>query len=133
MDYFELAHSATYYSKAYSEYRDAILSKNFSWIMTAVILVVVLWIVLSYRKYLKKKNLALAAATAMNEEKAAILSGRITALHRENQDEEKMNDSEDDDLNEETQDVKKFSWLKIWNSIKYFFKETVGYPLYILK
>ncbi len=132
MDYFELAHSATYYSKAYSEYRDAILSKNFSWIMTAVILVVVLWIVLSYRKYLKKKNLALAAATAMNEEKAAILSGRITALHRENQDEEKMNDSEDDDLNEETQDVKKFSWLKIWNSIKYFFKETVGYPLYIL-
>lgn len=132
MDYFELAHSATYYSKAYSEYRDAILSKNFSWIMTAVILVVVLWIVLSYRKYLKKKNLALVAATAMNEEKAAILSGRITALHRENQDEEKMNDSEDDDLNEETQDVKKFSWLKIWNSIKYFFKETVGYPLYIL-
>lgn len=132
MDYFELAHSATYYSKAYSEYRDAILSKNFSWIMTAVILVVVLWIVLSYRKYLKKKNLALAAATAMNEEKAAILSGRITALHRENQDEEKMNDSEEDDLNEETQDVKKFSWLKIWNSIKYFFKETVGYPLYIL-
>lgn len=132
MDYFELAHSATYYSKAYSEYRDAILSKNFSWIMTAVILVVVLWIVLSYRKYLKKKNLALAAATAMNEEKAAILSGRITALHRENQEEEKINEDEEDDLNEETQDVKKFSWLKIWNSIKYFFKETVGYPLYIL-
>lgn len=132
MDYFELAHSATYYSKVYSEYRDAILSKNFSWIMTAVILVVVLWIVLSYRKYLKKKNLALAAATAMNEEKAAILSGRITALHRENQDEEKINEDEEDDLNEETQDVKKFSWLKIWNSIKYFFKETVGYPLYIL-
>lgn len=129
MDYFELAHSATYYSKAYSEYRDAILSKNFSWIMTAVILVVVLWIVLSYRKYLKKKNLALAAATAMNEEKAAILSGRITALHRENQEEEKINE---DDLNEETQDVKKFSWSKVWNSIKYFFKETVGYPLYIL-
>ena len=132
MDYFELAHSATYYSKAYSEYRDAILSKNFSWIMTAVILVVVLWIVLSYRKYLKKKNLALAAATAMNEEKAAILSGRITALHRENQEEEKINEDEEDDLNEETQDVKKFSWSKVWNSIKYFFKETVGYPLYIL-
>ena len=132
MDYFELAHSATYYSKAYSEYRDAILSKNFSWIMTAVILVVVLWIVLSYRKYLKKKNLALAAATAMNEEKAAILSGRITALHRENQEEEKINEDEEDDLNEATQDVKKFSWSKVWNSIKYFFKETVGYPLYIL-
>lgn len=132
MDYFELAHSATYYSKAYSEYRDAILSKNFSWIMTAVILVVVLWIVLSYRKYLKKKNLALAAATAMNEEKAAILSGRITALHRENQEEEKINEDEEDDLNEETQEVKKFSWPKVWNSIKYFFKETVGYPLYIL-
>lgn len=132
MDYFELAHSATYYSKAYSEYRDAILSKNFSWIMTAVILVVVLWIVLSYRKYLKKKNLALAAATAMNEEKAAILSGRITALHRENQEEEKINEDEEDDLNEEMQDVKKFSWSKVWNSIKYFFKETVGYPLYIL-
>lgn len=132
MDYFELAHSATYYSKAYSEYRDAILSKNFSWIMTAVILVVVLWIVLSYRKYLKKKNLALAAATAMNEEKAAILSGRITALHRENQEEEKINEDEEDDLNEETQEVKKFSWSKVWNSIKYFFKETVGYPLYIL-
>ena len=132
MDYFELAHSATYYSKAYSEYRDAILSKNFSWIMTAVILVVVLWIVLSYRKYLKKKNLALAAATAMNEEKAAILSGKITALHRENQEEEKINEDEEDDLNEETQDVKKFSWSKVWNSIKYFFKETVGYPLYIL-
>lgn len=133
MNYFELAHSATYYSKAYSEYRDAILSKNFSWIMTAVILLVVVWIVLSYRKYLKKKNLTLAAAAAMNEEKAAILSGKVTALHREvtNQDNDE-NTIEDSEHVAEEEKKKKIDWSKVVNKIKYFFKETVGYPLYIL-
>lgn len=65
---FKLAHNANYYSKAYSEYRDEVLSKNFAWIMTAIILLIVLWITLSYRKHLIEKNRALAASMAMNEE-----------------------------------------------------------------
>lgn len=57
MSYFESAHSATYYSKAYSFYRDAVLRKNFNWIMTTVAVVVIG--IVSYKCYkyvLKKKS-----------------------------------------------------------------------------
>lgn len=80
MEQFKLAHNATYYSKAYTEYRDIILSDNFNWIMTAVILLVVLWITLSYRKTLKQRNLAMAAKASMNEEKARMIERQTEIL-----------------------------------------------------
>ena len=39
MENFKLAHSGTYYSKAYSRYRDQVLKDNFSWIMTGAVIV----------------------------------------------------------------------------------------------
>lgn len=129
MEYFELAHNATYYSKAYAEYRDQILSKNFSWIMTAVILLIVLWVVLKYQKFLKKKNAAVAASIAMNEEKANIISGNISALNTTNNNLEQENDGE---LEEEAEEEKKIDFQKIKAAVKNFFKETVSHPLYIM-
>ncbi len=41
MKNFRLAHSGTYYSKAFGRYRDQILSDNFSWIMTAAVIIAV--------------------------------------------------------------------------------------------
>lgn len=41
MQNFRLAHSGTYYSKAFGRYRDQILSDNFSWIMTAAVIIAV--------------------------------------------------------------------------------------------
>lgn len=132
---FKLAHNANYYSKAYAEYRDSILSANFSWIMTLVIMLVMLWIVLSYRKHLKVKNAKLAASAAMNEEKYNILSGHSTALKS---DETIEKDETDDIVNsEETPPTKKnffakIDWAKIGHAIKNFFHETIGVPLHIL-
>ena len=80
MEYFKLAHNANYYSKAYREYRDIILSENFNWIMTGIILLVVLWITLSYKKTLKKRNLAMAAKASMNEEKAKMIERQTEIL-----------------------------------------------------
>lgn len=40
MENFKLAHSGTYYSKAYSRYRDQVLKDNFSWIMTGAVVLV---------------------------------------------------------------------------------------------
>lgn len=37
MKYFELAHNATYYSKAFSSYRDQVLNENFNLLMTVVL------------------------------------------------------------------------------------------------
>lgn len=51
MHYFELAHSPEYYSKAFSNYRDGLLSENFSLLMTVIIAFVVLYFV---NKLLKK-------------------------------------------------------------------------------
>lgn len=56
MSYFESAHSAQYYSKAYSLYRDAILRNSFSGIMTVVAVLVVAIIALKSYKYIKKKK-----------------------------------------------------------------------------
>lgn len=131
MEYFKLAHNATYYSKAYSEYRDAILSNNFSWIMCAVILAVVALITFSYAKSLKRKNLAIAKATALNEEKAAILSGNIAALKRQEKPEVEEENDEENDSNDKPKE-KKITFNKIIKAIKHFFSETIGFPLYIL-
>ena len=102
MEYFKLAHNATYYSKAYAEYRDIILSENFNWIMTAFILLVVLWITLNYRKSLKQKNLAMAAKASMNEEKARMIERQTEILRGYDQtnyeeDEEEKEQQEEED------------------------------------
>lgn len=133
MSYFKLAHNATYYSKAYSEYRDQILSKNFSWIMTAIILLVVVFITLSYRSHLKKRNQALAVAQALNAEKAAALASH-TLSSTTSEEEKKIDNSEQNSENDPptNQKAKKINWKKIISKIKGFFHETIGFPLYIL-
>ncbi len=127
MEYFTLAHNANYYSKAYTEYRDIILSNNFSWIMTGVILLVVLWITLKYKKVLQEKNLAMAAQASMNEEKAKMIKRTSAILQGENYVEEKVETEVEEEVIEEIS-----VWKKILNKVKYFFNETVKHPLYIL-
>lgn len=127
MEYFTLAHNANYYSKAYTEYRDIILSNNFSWIMTAIILLVVLWITLKYRKSLKEKNLALVARAAMNEEKARMIKRTTAILKGETYVDEKVETKEEEEIVEE-----KSIWKKITEKIKQFFQATLKHPLYIL-
>ena len=127
MEYFTLAHNATYYSKAYAEYRDIILSNNFNWIMTAVILLVVLWITMTYRNSLKRKNLALAARASMNEEKARMIRRTTAILQGEKYEEEVV-----EEVVEETREEEKSVWKKILEKVKLFFNETWKHPLYIL-
>ncbi len=131
MEYFKLAHNATYYSKSYAEYRDIVLSRNFNWIMTGVILLVVLWMTLKYKNYLKNKNLRLAAQAALNEEKAAILSGKADRFSFNAIKEESV-ETDEEIIDVEEVVEKKITWAKIKAGIKYFFQETVKYPLYLL-
>lgn len=56
MYYFELGHNATYYSKAYQQYRDIILKDNFAIIMTGLVITVVGLGVLAVVKYQNKKK-----------------------------------------------------------------------------
>lgn len=56
MEYFKKAHNGTYYSKAFSNYRDNVLKENFNWIMFGVILIIVLIGVRQYFKYMKKRK-----------------------------------------------------------------------------
>ena len=56
MQYFKTAHSAKYYSKAYSLYRDATLRKYFSVIMSVVSVLIVAVIATKSYKYIKKKK-----------------------------------------------------------------------------
>ncbi len=133
MENFKLAHNANYYSKAYAEYRDTILSKNFNWIMTGVLMLIVLWVTLSYRKYLKKKNAALMASAAMNEEKYNIINGNTNGLNKlEQEDTEIENETVEESEEKRKGDLLKTNLLKIWNSIKYFFHETIVVPMHIL-
>lgn len=44
MSYFEKAHNAIYYSKAYDLYRSVVLKKNFAWIMTSAVVLVVAYV-----------------------------------------------------------------------------------------
>lgn len=133
---FKLAHNANYYSKAYAEYRDSVLSANFSWIMTFIIMLIVLWMVLSYRKHLKIKNAKLAASAAMNEEKYNILNGNNAALHttevveEENTEETKIESEESDTTKKNL--FARIDWSKIGHAIRNFFHEIIGVPLHIL-
>lgn len=56
MENFKLAHSSTYYSKAYSRYRDQVLKDNFNLIMTAAVIVVIAIVGGSVAKAVLDKN-----------------------------------------------------------------------------
>ena len=56
MEYFESAHSSLYYSKAYGLYRDAILRKYFSGIMTVGAILVVAIVSRKVYKHIKRKK-----------------------------------------------------------------------------
>ena len=56
MEYFKKAHNGTYYSKAFSNYRDNVLKENFSWVMTVFIISVVGFFVYKFVKNAKKKR-----------------------------------------------------------------------------
>ena len=56
MEYFKKAHNGTYYSKAFSNYRDNVLKENFSWVMTVFIISVVGFFVYKFVKKAKKKR-----------------------------------------------------------------------------
>ncbi len=60
MEYFKLAHSPMYYSKAYTNYRDNVLSENFNLIMTVVLVACGAYIVHKVTKYINEKNQKLA-------------------------------------------------------------------------
>lgn len=55
MYYFKLGQNREYYSKAFDGYRNIWIEKNFVWIFALIILSIV-WIILSERKYFKSKK-----------------------------------------------------------------------------
>lgn len=60
MKYFKLAHSPMYYSKAYTNYRDAVLNENFNLIMTVILVACAGYIVHKVTKKINEKNQKLA-------------------------------------------------------------------------
>lgn len=56
MKYFKLAHNATYYSKAFSSYRDAVLNENFNLLMGVVIAFVAAIVILKITSQVNEKN-----------------------------------------------------------------------------
>lgn len=64
MKYFELAHNATYYSKAFSSHRDQVLNKHFDLIMAVVCVFAAGYVIAKVTSYINKKNLE----NAKNEE-----------------------------------------------------------------
>ena len=61
MKYFELAHNATYYSKAFNSYRDAVLNENFNLLMAVVMVAIFGYAILKITSYINKKNKQLAS------------------------------------------------------------------------
>ena len=61
MKYFELAHNAIYYSKAFNSYRDAVLNENFNLLMAVVMVAVAGYAIMKVTTYINKKNKQLAA------------------------------------------------------------------------
>ncbi len=61
MKYFELAHNAIYYSKAFNSYRDAVLNENFNLLMAVAMLAVAGYAILKVTTYINKKNKEQAA------------------------------------------------------------------------
>lgn len=53
---FKLAHSGTYYSKAFGRYRDQVLKDNFSWIMTGAVVLVLAYTGFIVYKTVKKRQ-----------------------------------------------------------------------------
>lgn len=68
MKYFELAHNATYYSKAFNSYRDAVLNENFNLLMSVVLVAVAAYVISKVTSYINNKNLQLAALAESEEE-----------------------------------------------------------------
>lgn len=68
MKYFELAHNATYYSKAFNSYRDAVLNENFNLLMSVVLVAVAAYVISKVTTYINNKNLQLAALAESEEE-----------------------------------------------------------------
>ena len=64
MKYFELAHNATYYSKAFNSYRDAVLNENFNLLMAVVMVAIAGYAIAKITTYVNKKN----KENAKNEE-----------------------------------------------------------------
>ena len=64
MKYFELAHNATYYSKAFSSHRDQVLNEHFDLIMAVVCMFAAGYVIAKVTSYINKKNLE----KAKNEE-----------------------------------------------------------------
>ena len=56
MEYFESAHSAQYYSKAFGLYRDAILNKYFGIIMTVAVVLITALVAFKVYKRIKRKR-----------------------------------------------------------------------------
>lgn len=56
MKYFELAHNATYYSKAFNSYRDAVLNENFNLLMAVIMVAIAGYAIAKITKYVNKKN-----------------------------------------------------------------------------
>lgn len=56
MKYFELAHNATYYSKAFNSYRDAVLNENFNLLMVVIMVAIAGYAIAKVTKYINKKN-----------------------------------------------------------------------------
>lgn len=61
MKYFELAHNATYYSKAFNSYRDAVLNENFNLLMAVIMVAIAGYAIAKITKYINKKNKELAS------------------------------------------------------------------------
>lgn len=57
MEYFKLGHNATYYSKAYQQYRDIVLKDNFNIIMTGIVITALGLGILAFLKFQNKKKL----------------------------------------------------------------------------
>lgn len=64
MKYFELAHNATYYSKAFNSYRDAVLNENFNLLMAVIMVAIAGYAIAKITTYVNKKN----KENAKNEE-----------------------------------------------------------------
>ena len=61
MKYFELAHNATYYSKAFNSYRDAVLNENFNLLMAVIMVAIAGYAIAKITKYINKKNKELSS------------------------------------------------------------------------
>ena len=67
MEQFKLAHNATYYSKAFNSYRDAVLNENFNLLMAVVMVAIAGYAIFKITTYINKKNKELASKEGGNK------------------------------------------------------------------